>query len=236
MSVDDDVIRDVTGSGGDRKAFALPPRVADVLRQMSPYSDRLSWTLSEDSCTVSLALVWDLRSSSSFSSWRRSRWLRPPATLDSACQGCGVVGAGVRPKQPGPHTPEVSDDLGLLQKLKRRLDRPARNTVTSPEDDEEETVPAHPGRGRKLLRRCVTSLTALRLWRTRHSQSSPALSTDRLNTTTTKQQQQQQLRQRQQTLGDDDFFSRSRFSCVVQVGTQLYKYYKIHHSRTILQP
>ena len=180
--------------------MGLPPRVVDVLRQMSPYAERLKWTVSEDSSTVSLALVWDLRSATAASSWRRCRWLRPvdrPPAADS-------------------------DDVGLLQKLKRRLDRLPEapradhisgNAITSAD----ETAPV---RGRGLLRRCVTSLTALRLWRTRHSQSSPSLSSDRLHATTIKQQQQQH-RQRQQTVGDDDLLYRSRFISSVQVSPAL---------------
>lgn len=190
----DDVNDDVTGSGGDRK-LGLPPRVVDVLRQMSPYADRLKWTVSEDSSTVSLALVWDLRSAAAASSWRRCRWLRPVERTPAA----------------------DSDDIGLLQRLKRRLDRLPEaprpdhiscNAIASGDE-------AAPVRGRGLLRRCVTSLTALRLWRTRHSHSSPSLSSERLHTSTVKQQQQQQqYRQRQQTVGHDDLFYRSRFTSV----------------------
>lgn len=185
----DDVNDDVTGSGGNRK-LGLPPRVVDVLRQMSPYADRLTWTVSEDSSTVSLALVWDLRSAEVGPSWRRYRWLQPVE----------------RP-------PTDSDDVGLLQKLKRRLDRipqvPRTDRVSGNAiASGDETAPA---RGRGLLRRCVTSLTALRLWRTRHSHSSPSLSSDRLHLTTTKQRQ---LQQRQQTVANDDLFCRSRFTSV----------------------
>lgn len=175
--------------------MGLPPRVVDVLRQMSPYADRLKWTVSEDSSTVSLALVWNLRSEAAASSWRRRRWLRPVERPPAA----------------------DSDDIGLLQKLKRRLDRLPEapraddiscNAIASGDE-------AAPVRGRGLLRRCVTSLTALRLWRTRHSHSSPSLSSDRLHASTIKQQQQQQqYRHRQQTVGDDDLFYRSRFTSV----------------------
>jgi len=184
-----DVNDDVAGSGGDRK-LGLPPRVVDVLRQMSPHADRLTWTVSEDASTVSLALVWDLRSAAVASSWRRCRWLRP---VD-------------RP-------PADTVDVGLFQKLKRRLDRLPQaprpdhvtgNAITSGEE-------SAPARGRGLLRRCVTSLTALRLWKARHSHSSPSLSSDRLQPTTTKQERRQQ---RQQTVGNDDLLGRSRVTSV----------------------
>ena len=169
--------------------MGLPPRVVDVLRQMSPYADRLTWTVSEDASSVSLALVWDLQSAAaSASSWRRYRWLRPVE---------------------GP--PDDSDNVGLLQKLKRRLDRlpqgPRVGHGTGYQiSSGDETAPA---RGRGLLRRCVTSLTALRLWKARHSQSSPSLSSDRPHATTMKQRQHAQ---RQQTIGDYDLACRSRFT------------------------
>ena len=170
--------------------MGLPPRVVDVLRQMSPYGDRLAWTVSEDASSVSLALVWDLRSAAAAdSSWRRRRWLRPAERPPLA--DC--------------------DDVGLLQKLKRRLDRLPR--VPRADHVGENTIPpaddAAAVRGRGLLRRCVTSLTALRLWKSRHTQSTRSLSSDRLHATTIKQRQQQQ---RQQTFGDDDLFCRSRFT------------------------
>ena len=191
----DDVTDDVTGSGGDlHRKLGLPPRVVDVLRQMSPYAERLTWTVSEDTSTVSLTLVWDLQSASAASSWRRYRWLRPA--------------------QRPPPTPVDSDDVGLLQRLRRRLDRhppPHTGHVTDYQitSGGEETAPA--GRaGRGLLRRCVTSLTALRLWKARHSQSSPSLSSDRSHATTTKLQQHRLPVLRQQTVGDDDFTSRAR--------------------------
>jgi len=57
MTGDDDVItRDVTGSGGDGRTLGLPGRVVDVLSQMRPYADRLTWTVAEDASTVSLAI------------------------------------------------------------------------------------------------------------------------------------------------------------------------------------
>jgi len=178
MPAGDDVDDDVTGSGGDR-TLGLPPRVVDVLRQMSPYSDRLTWTVSEDASAVSLALVWDLRSSA------------------AAC--------GRRLRCAGP-VDRPSTDVGLLQRLKRRLDRlpqaPRAGHVRT-SGDEGASV-----RGRGLLRRCMTSL---RLWRGRQSRSSPSLSSDRLETTTTKQRQH---RQRQQVVDDDDWFCRSRFTSV----------------------
>jgi len=181
--IGDDVDNYVTGNGGDDRKLGLPPRIVDVLRQMSPYADRLTWTVAEDSATVSLSLVWDLRSSSAAA--RRRRWIGPAAEQD-----------------PG--------DVGLLRKLKRRLDRPAANARASGGDDE---PPSTTARGRGILRRCVTSLTALRLWKATHqSQSSPSLSTDRLDA----KQRQHHHRQRQHAAGDDDelFCRSSRFTSV----------------------
>ena len=187
----DDVGEDVAGSGGDRK-LGLPPRVVDVLRQMSPYADRLTWSVSEDASSVSLALVWELQSSTAASSWRRHR---RPAPVD-------------RPP------PADSTDVGLLQRLKRRLDQlpraaPVNHPTGSARPGDE--VAASSARGRGLLRRCVTSLTALRLWKTRQSQSSPSTPSDRLDSTITKHRQH---RQRQHNVGDDDLFCRSRFTSV----------------------
>jgi len=127
---------------------------------------------------VSLSLVWDIQSSaggvSTSSSWCRSRWLRPsdrPPTTTTAVD---------------------SDVVGLLQRLKRRLDRQASQRTEYQATSGEETAPG--GRGRGLLRRCLTSLNVLRVWRARrrHSQSSPSLFSDRPHATTKQLQQQQQ--------------------------------------------
>jgi len=196
--VDDDV-----AAGSDRsrpqRALGLPPRVIDVLRQMSPYADRLSWTVTEDAGgSVSLALVWDLQSSSTASSWRRHR--RPGPAVD-------------RPPAASAAAAAESTDVGLLQRLKRRLDRlpPTAHVTASARTSGGEVEVGSRGRG--ILRRCVTSLTALRLWRARQSQSSPSLSADRLDATSTKQRQLRQ--QRQQTVAvDNELFCRSRFTSV----------------------
>jgi len=199
--VDEDDVAGSGDGGGDRK-LGLPARVVDVLRQMRPYADRLTWTVSEDASAVSLALVWDLRlTTAAASSWRRRRWLRPAE----------------RPPQEEQHLPAA--DVGLLQRLKRRLDRRPGHVTGNAASEEEScsAAAAAPVRGRGLLRRCVTSLTAIRLWKARQSQSSPSLSSsERLDATTTAAKQRQQQRLRQQTVGNDDLLCRSRFTTGVQ--------------------
>ena len=204
-------LRDDDVTGGDDRRLGLPPRVVDVLRQMSPYADRLAWSVSENAGSVSLALVWQLRSS---------------AGAEAAEEGSSWRGR----RRPGPvdRLPAAdSSDPGLLQRLRRRLDRlPSVAHVTGSTSAAARTSGGGGGgedgrRGRGLLRRCVTSLTALRLWKARQSPSnSPSHdSSDRLDATTATKQRQQ--RQRQQTVGDDDLFCRSRFT-TVQVSKSVY--------------
>jgi hypothetical protein len=41
--------------------LGLPVNVLEVLRRMAPHEDRLTWTVVENACMVSLSLQWDMQ-------------------------------------------------------------------------------------------------------------------------------------------------------------------------------